>query len=210
MNRIDFTERITDMDMKQCRDPITTALFTLLDIYTNTYSKTMVVRFDLRFPRTYITYDSSSYISIFMKRYIQHLNRKGLSPAYCWVREEGYKSTNPHYHCMVLLDGNRTQRYYQHLQSAEAIWGSVLDTDLKGLVHHCTKDWRGDTQENGIILRSDDPKYEERIETVIRQALYMAKEYTKGLYKDGYRDYGMSRLSSISLLRSRYRERISA
>lgn len=208
MNRIYFSKRITDTDMRQYRDSIATALFTLLDTYTSQYSKTIVMRFDLRFPRAYITNNSSRYISTFMKLYIQHLSRKGLSPAYCWVREEGCKSSNPHYHCMILLDGNRTQRYYQHIQLAKAIWGSVLDTDNKGLVHDCTRDWRGDKQENGIILRSDDPIYEERIETVIRQALYMAKEHTKGLYNDGYRDYGMSHTGSIPLLRSRYRKRI--
>ena len=75
----------------------------------------------------------------------------------------------------------------------------------KGLVHYCDRDPDGNRQANGIILRSDDPNYAGKIDAVVRQAMYMAKDYTKGIYNDGFRDFGMTRISSISQLRKKFR-----
>ena len=61
----------------------------------------------------------------------------------------------------------------------------------------------GNRQANGIILRSDDPNYEGKIEAVVRQAMYMAKDHTKGIYNDGFRDFGMTRMANVSRLRVR-------
>ena len=79
----------------------------------------------------------------------------------------------------------------------------MLNVDKKGLIHYCDKDSDGKRQANGIILRSDDPNYEDKIEAVVRQAMYLAKDHTKGIYNDGVRDFGMTRLSNISRRRSR-------
>lgn len=38
-----------------------------------------------------------------------------------------------------------------------------------------------------------------------RQAMYLAKDHTKGIYNDGFRDFGMTRISSISQLRKKFR-----
>ena len=75
----------------------------------------------------------------------------------------------------------------------------------KGLIHYCDRDPDGNRQANGIILRSDDPYYEDKIDTVVRQAMYMAKVHTKGIYNDGVRDFGMTRISSIPLLRKKFK-----
>ena len=77
--------------------------------------------------------------------------------------------------------------------------------DPKGLIHYCDRDPDGNRQANGIILRSDDPNYEDKIEAVVRQAMYLAKDHTKGFYNDGFRDFGMTRISSIPLLRKKFR-----
>ena len=58
---------------------------------------------------------------------------------------------------------------------------------------------------NGIILRMDDSEIERKVDIIVKQVLYMAKSYTKGIYNDGHRDFGMSRLNTIPLLRKRYR-----
>ena len=78
----------------------------------------------------------------------------------------------------------------------------MLNVDKKGLIHYCDKDSDGNRQANGIILRSDDPNYEDKIDTVVRQAMYLAKDHTKGIYNDGVRDFGMTRLANISRRRS--------
>ena len=85
------------------------------------------------------------------------------------------------------------------------MWGRLLNVDPKGLIHYCDRDPGGNRQANGIILRSDDLNYEDKIEAVVRQAMYLAKDHTKGIYNDGFRDFGMTRISSIPLLRKKFR-----
>lgn len=202
MHSIDFSKAIGGLDEDRYRDTIVTALFKLLTTYSASYRKMMVVTFDLRYPKEYCSCTTNDDISAFMRAIIQKYRRKGFSPCYFWVREHGARSQHHHYHCMMLLDANATCKYFQYLLAAEEVWGNVLNIDNpKGLVHYYTKDYEGKKQENGIILRHDDPRFEDKIVIVTRQSLYLAKEHSKGLYNDGLRDFGMSRLSSIPLLR---------
>lgn len=104
---------------------------------------------------------------------------------------------------MLLLDGNKTRRYYPYIEAAEEMWGRILNVNPNGLIHYCNRSPEGNRQANGIILRSDDPNYEDKIEAVVRQAMYLAKDHTKGIYNDGVRDFGMTRLTNVSRLRVR-------
>jgi len=203
MNNIDFRPMMHDDDHSLYRPTIRDNLATLLTEYATLHSKTMVIRFDVTYPKGFKAIEDNSDISALMKLLIQQCSRKGVSPAYFWVREQSLRSNNQHYHCMLLLDGNKTCRYYPYLEAAEEIWRRMLNVDKKGLIHYCDKDSDGNRQDNGIILRSDDPNYEDKIDTVIRQAMYLAKDHTKGIYNDGVRDFGMTRLSNISRRRSR-------
>ena len=165
----------------------------------------MIVRFDTTYPKNFMAVEDNSDMSVLMKLLIQQCSRNGVSPAYFWVREQSIRSDNQHYHCMLLLDGNKTCRYYPYIELAEKIWGRILGVNPKGLVHYCDRGPDGNRQANGIILRSDDLNYEDKIEAVVRQAMYMAKVHTKGFYNDGFRDFGMTRISSIPLLRKKFR-----
>ena len=205
MNSINFSQMIKDYDPIKYSDSISQKIFELLEEYTKTFSKTMVVRFDVTYPKTYIGVEDNSDMSELMKLLIQQCSRNGLSPAYFWVREQSLRSNNQHYHCMLLLDGNKTCRYYPYIELAEKIWGRILGVNPKGLIHFCDRDPDGNRQANGIILRSDDLNYEDKIEAVVRQAMYLAKDHTKGIYNDGFRDFGMTRISSIPLLRKKFR-----
>ena len=205
MNRINFSQMIKDYDPTMYRDSISQKLFELIEEYTKTFSKTMVVRFDVTYPKTHIGVEDNSDMSALMKLLIQQCLRNGVSPAYFFVREQSRGSDNQHYHCMLLLDGNKTCRYYPYIELAEKIWGRILGVNPKGLIHFCDRDPDGNRQANGIILRSDDLNYEDKIEAVVRQAMYLAKDHTKGIYNDGFRDFGMTRISSIPLLRKKFR-----
>ena len=205
MNSINFSQMIKDYDPIKYSDSISQKIFELLEEYTKTFSKTMVVRFDVTYPKTYIGVEDNSDMSALMKLLIQQCSRNGVSPAYFWVREQSLRSNNQHYHCMLLLDGNKTCRYYPYIELAEKIWGRILGVNPKGLIHFCDRDPDGNRQANGIILRSDDLNYEDKIEAVVRQAMYLAKDHTKGIYNDGFRDFGMTRISSIPLLRKKFR-----
>ena len=201
MNRINFSQTIKDYDPTMYRDSISQKISELLEEYTKTFSKTMVVRFDVTYPKNFMAVEDNSDMSTLMKLLIQQCSRNGVSPAYFWVREQSIRSDNQHYHCMLLLDGNKTCRYYPYIELAEEIWGRILGVNPKGLIHYCDRDPDGNRQANGIILRSDDPCYEDKIDTVVRQAMYLAKDHTKGIYNDGIRDFGMTRISSIDTLR---------
>ena len=205
MNNIDFRPMMHDDDHSLYRPTIRDNLATLLTEYTTSYSKTMVIRFDVTYPKGFMAVEDNSDISALMKLLIQQCSRKGVSPAYFWVREQSLRSNNQHYHCLLLLDGNKTCRYYPYIESAEKMWGRIINVDSKGLIHYCDRDPDGNRQANGIILRSDDPSYEGKIEAVVRQAMYLAKDHTKGICNDGFRDFGMTRISSIPLLRKKFR-----
>ena len=206
MNIINFSQMIKDYDPIMYRGYVSQKIFSLLEEYTNTFSKTMIVRFDVTYPKNFIAVEDNSDMSDLMKLLIQQCSRNGVSPAYFWVREQSLRSNNQHYHCMLLLDGNKTCRYYPYIESAEKVWGRILDVDPKGLIHYCDRDPDGNRQANGIILRSDDHNYGNKIDAVVRQAMYLAKDHTKGIYNDGFRDFGMSRISSIPQLRKKFRD----
>lgn len=206
MNNINFRSMMYNNDNNLYRPNIRENLATFLTEYTTSYSKTMVIRFDVTYPKGLVAVEDNSDISALMKLLIQQCSRNGVSPAYFWVREQSLRSNNQHYHCMLLLDGNKTCRYYPYIELAEEIWGRILGVNPIGLVHYCDRDPDGNRQANGIILRSDDPYYEDKIDTVVRQAMYLAKDHTKGIYNDGVRDFGMSRINSIRHLRSKRRQ----
>ena len=64
--------------------------------------------------------------------------------------------------------------------------GEDTQCEPKGLIHYYDSGPDGHRQANDIILRSDGPNYEDKIEAVVRQAIYMAKYHTKGIYNDGF------------------------
>ena len=206
MNDINFKSMMCDNDHDMHRESITDRLSQLLTEYTRTFSKTMIIRFDVTYPKKFTAIEDNSDMSALMKQLVQYCSRKGVSPAYFWVREQSLRSDNQHYHCMLLLDGNKTCKYYPYIEAAEEIWGRILGVNPKGLIHYCDRDPGGNRQANGIILRSDDHNYENKIDTVVRQAMYLAKDHTKGIYNDGFRDFGMTRLNSIQHIRSKCRQ----
>lgn len=206
MNNINFKSMMCDNDHDIYRGSITDGLSQLLTAYTRTFSKTMIIRFDVTYPKKLTAIEDNSDMSALMKQLVQYCSRKGVSPAYFWVREQSLRSDNQHYHCMLLLDGNNTCKYYPYIEAAEEIWGRRLGVNPKGLIHYCDRAPDGNKQANGIILRSDAPNYEDRIDTVVRQAMYLAKDHTKGIYNDGFRDFGMTRINSIQHLRSKCRQ----
>lgn len=174
-------------------DSILSALGKLLNFYTEQHGKVLAVRFDLHYPLqndlTVINQD----ISRCMAKIVQKYKRQGLDPYYIWAREQE-NSHNPHYHCLILLNGNRVKSYAHVFQTAETLWGNTLGVPAAGLVHHCTQGKNGISHENGIMLRRCDNNYQERCSEVLRQTSYLAKTDGKAGYNDGLRDFGMSRI----------------
>jgi len=149
--------------------------------YTSHYSRTFIINFGLNYPQS-SQHSTNTPMQKFMDRFRKYLNVRGLRPVYIWVREQ-CSSDNPHYHCLLLLDGRKIQNHYALMEEAKRIWGSIHDCSGSGLVHYAN-DCR--------MLRTDSSTYEQDIDDSIFHASYLAKTHTKNHAPYRQREYGYS------------------
>jgi len=155
---------------------------TCLENMKQSHSKVIQIRFDLTYPRDGGIIPQYEHIQIFNFYFKRSLLRKvipsghSLDPRLVWTREL-HTSQVPHFHHLVLLNGNAVQHWYEIVKMAEWQWGLVLGIDPTGLVHYCDKTPDGKKQENGIMYRSDRSEAERlRQENLMYyQASYLAK-----------------------------------
>ena len=159
-------------------------------------SKIFFMRLDVRIPDgMYI--DNNKTFRDFQANFIKNLSRQGLKPQYIAVREQS-KEKHQHYHVALLLDGQKTQSIHNHIQTAERLWDSTLGLLVKengyGLIDDCTTKRNGEPQENGVMLRPDDPEMEKKKDDCFKRASYLAKTTTKGNAPKGQRELFSSRI----------------
>lgn len=176
-------------------------------LMTERHNKVLFVRFDLHFPDGHICEGFNQELSDFFKLFKEYYTRKGIDTHYIWVREQSKKNHRPHYHCVVLFDGNKIQKYYPVLEKAAEIWARVIGADGDGLVNFCNKDYDGRKVENGIMiyrpsslatgerLYVQQRRYEEDYDKCFRWASYLAKVNQKKDTPFSARRYGVSRIS---------------
>lgn len=154
------------------------------------HSKVMQVRLDLRYPENGYTTPDSKHIHDFnynLKRNIARQKCAGdhdPDPKLIWVREQN-RSEHPHYHVLLLVNGNAMRNPHSIFEKADRLWGRALGVDPTGLVHHCTKGRHGNKQENGIMIRrgtADEAAQRAKCE---QQASYLAKAYSKDIRPKG-------------------------
>ena len=159
-------------------------------------SKVFFMRYDVRIPDgMYI--DNNKTFRDFQANFIKNLSRQGLKPQYIAVREQS-KEKHQHYHVALLLDGQKTQSIHNHIQTAERLWDSTLGLSARengyGLIDDCTTNRHGELQENGVMLRPDDPEMAVKKNDCFRRASYLAKTTTKGNAPKGQRELFSSRI----------------
>ena len=163
-----------------------------------TKSKTLFMRYDIRFPKGYSHADNEIFRE-FQAKFMKNLSRQGLKPQYIAVREQS-REKHQHYHVALLLDGQKTQSIHNHIQTAERLWDTTLGLPAKengyGLIDDCTKSRSGAKQINGVMLRRDDPEYNTKKADCFRRASYLAKTNTKGNAPKGQREMFSSRIPS--------------
>lgn len=160
----------------------------LFDAYQQRHSRVLSVREDIRYPTDYGPVCGNEDIAKTMAKVAQTFARQGLDPAYIWVREQE-TSKHPHYHCLVLLDGQKTRSARMVYDVTERHWQNTIGTASKGLVHRCNGTAERPHENGEVISRSQG-----RPDYVNRQISYIAKPREKSPRKDGLRDFGMSRL----------------
>ena len=185
-------ERMSNTISQETHYPVMVDMYqqfnTLLDQYHQKHSRIFPVRFDLRYPQDSMNNHSNTDISNCMFKIAQNFRRKGADPVYAWVREVK-DSHNPHYHCLLLLNGQKKRNINEVFNVASRLWSSTIQNDAPGLLDRCNK--RG---LNGVILNCNDESHPTQMEHVKRQISYMAKPNDKAQHKDNLRNYGMSRL----------------
>lgn len=165
----------------------------LIEKYTSKHSKTLPIRFDIRYPECYECDGSNGDIMKLVSKVNKKLKRDDLDPAYLWVREQ-VNSKNPHYHCCIFLNGHKTKNPERLFPIVNQLWKSTINTNNNGLIHKCNVSKDGTPQKNGIMLRNDDADYLDKLAQVKHQLNYLAKAKDKGPLKDGVRNFGMSRI----------------
>ena len=160
-----------------CDKRILRAVKRTMDTSQEQSSKTLVIRYDVRYPKgTKVDPDSNATFKSFQSGHCKYLTRKGLKPKYVAVRECD-SSPNPHYHVALMLDGQKTQNPIGHLKKAESILARKLGLDPDknhGLIHSCeTPD--SPKPYSVMLKRNDDETYNE----VFHSLSYLAKVFTK-------------------------------
>lgn len=177
------------------------------------HSRILVLRFDLRFPRTF----DCSYPNVVQASYFQNFRRflkKSLDQLpldrthgfkYVAAREYDKDEKRPHYHVIATFNGNAIRatgnwdlscdNMYRRIHEA---WANAIGIELyasQGLVHFCNPtnafvNHKIETSGGSIMLdRNDSDNYE----SIFYACSYLAKSATKNFY-DGCQPFLHSRL----------------
>ena len=163
------------------------------DAHARTNDRVMFMRYDVGAPTGYDDPSNDAFRSG-QANFIKTLKRSGLAPRYVAVREQSREKLQ-HYHVCLWLDGRKTQSIYDHIAQANDSFASAFGVpDNNGLVDDCTEDKNGKPQENGIMLRKDDPDYQNKVAQTLEWASYLAKVNQKNT-PPGTRELFSSRLT---------------
>ncbi|MBV7317345.1 inovirus-type Gp2 protein [Shewanella sp. NIFS-20-20] len=93
-----------------------------LTSYLSKFSKVLMIRFDLSL---YDVPPDNKLVAKYFKHLKNHLSNYYKSQiGYGWVREQGHENNRTHYHCFVLLNGqkaNRTKKCFEFARQAQEL-----------------------------------------------------------------------------------------
>jgi Protein of unknown function (DUF3296). len=165
----------------------TACIIPILDKYkikmfsmVHAHGKIMQVRFDLRYPDDGSIIPIRQHIYDFnynLKRKLQREKVAGghlVDPQMLWT-EERHTSLHPHYHYVLLVNGNAKEKYFPLLRDiVEPTWKKAIRTKQNGLVDYCDKHGP-----NGLLIIRNSPHMQKQINQCSHQASYIAKVGTK-------------------------------
>lgn len=178
------------------------------DFMIRKHNKVLFVRLDLHFPYGYPVDGSNRELSGFLKLFREYYTRHGIDFHYIWAREQSATNNIQHYHCVILLDGNKVQHYFPVLERASIVWRRIVGIEGEGLINFCNKDYNGKRVENGIMIRRPsslatgerlhelEDAFRHDYERCFRWASYLAKVNQKSMTPFSMRRFGTSGISS--------------
>ena len=150
----------------------------LLETMVERHNKVLTFRMDIRLPQESTVNNPTRVISSFMSSFTNNLSRKKLDPGYV-VKMEQQISGNPHFHCQILVDGNKVKDYRPLVKTAESLLAKQLklsQEDVQGLIHYCGKNQNGNPIKNGTMIRRNSTDYQDQFDAVYQQMSYLAKQ----------------------------------
>jgi hypothetical protein len=139
------------------------------------HNKVLLIRFDLRQP---IPKDNSEHVSKFINRLSNHVKQKYKLKrfGYAWARELE-KAKQQHYHCFILLDGNKVQESQYIMKAAKIYWQMYFCGSLSWVNYH-------------RLTRNDHTA----LQNAIYHISYLAKGRGKGYKPAQAKNFGRSRI----------------
>jgi hypothetical protein len=139
------------------------------------------------------------HVEEFMGEFAEYLSGRGIDYRYCWVREQPAPGSQPHWHVLILLDGNRTWSFFHgHLEAATRIWGGVLGgVNAGGLVD--VSDWHEAftpthpyVGNGGVMIDRNSAHRDKAFVLLHTRSSYLAKAITKEFTPKGLRKFSAS------------------
>lgn len=171
----------------------------ILNYMCNNHCKVFQCRFDLRYPHGYSFGYSKDHISVFfeyMKKYFHrnYCSSHNVDFKYLWSVDVKYEQSAPHYHCVVLVNGNAIRNATVIFERACHYWKLAINSNSDGLVHFCLKDYKGDNQENGLLYIRNNDDANSVLNKMAYQVSYLAKTRDKVGLPDRAHYFGSSRI----------------
>ncbi|GIU43726.1 hypothetical protein TUM4438_13270 [Shewanella sairae] len=139
-----------------------TKLYNALMAYISCHSKVLVIRFDVSL---YDSLPNNNTISKLRNYILKQLNSHYNSKAeFCWVREQNRHDDKCHYHCFILLDGQKVRSSYRTFDLALKAKELIIDINIH-FPENCTY----------MIL----PNTLSSIQAALYRLSYLAKNWTK-------------------------------
>ncbi|WP_170889251.1 inovirus-type Gp2 protein [Vibrio sp. B1-2] len=159
-------------------------LNSVIESITNQYKRVLYIRFDLKFPKEF-NYSDKVISELFTKLKKRLLNKQYSQKHahYFWVREKN-NSINPHYHCALFLDYNKTHKTgFPAGKKAGGImglvnqlWCEILNTDNTNLVYLC---------DSNLKYKFIDRSNPESKKLIFEHCAYLCKVRTKNFNLSG-------------------------
>ena len=93
-----------------------------------------------------------------------------VDPQILWT-EENNVSSAPHYHFILLVNGNAKNDYKALLRNTvNPLWKKTINSDNDGLVDYCDKNGP-----NGLMITRSSPRRSDTDQQMSYQASYLAK-----------------------------------
>ncbi len=142
------------------------------------HNKVFLLRFDLH--QTEYT-KTSQHVSKFFKLYCESLKKKYnlKRVGFAWAREQE-KAEQQHYHCFILVDGNKVKAPHKLTETAKWYWEMLYDGSLCWPEVRCFH----------RLTRNN----KETLEVAIYHISYLAKGRGKGYKPAQAKNFGASRI----------------